>query len=65
MDILVVAVLEGELEAGSTDVAVGVEVGGDEGGGSDQHEASDIKFPAMKEVGGDIFLDDERPARVL
>lgn len=63
--VLVCAVFMGELVAGGSDVSGGVEVSGDEGGGSHQDEASDIEFSAVEEKRGDVLLNYVGPVGVF
>lgn len=59
VDVLVAAVFYWKFVAGGADVAEGVEVGSDQGGGCHQHETSDIELPPVEEEGTDIFLYDK------
>ena len=60
VDVLVGAVFEAELEAGGADVPSWVEVPRDVGVRDDKHEAPDIEFPLVEEIGMDVLLDYER-----
>lgn len=59
MDVFVGAVLEAKLEAGCAHVACGIEVCGNKGSGCNQYKTSDVEFPPVEQVRGDVFLHDE------